>query len=113
MRRSTSRGGSPLQFMSRFADVDWLLFVPRTDRVSCGAATDNSPRREPWDTAPRRTSPSRGDGAPFHEPSRTEAGKLVTGNLSLVIGHLEGDTAKRRLRQSPITSDQLPVTSYQ
>src|SRR6058998_3454260 len=45
------------------------------------------------------------------EPSRTEAGKLVTGNLSLVIGHLEGDTAKRRLRQSPITSDQLPVTS--
>src|SRR5213593_4075348 len=45
------------------------------------------------------------------EPSRTEAGKLVTGDLSLVIGHLEGDTAKRRLRQSPITSDQLPVTS--
>src|SRR5437867_905649 len=47
----------------------------------------------------------------FHEPSRTEAGKLVTGNLSLVIGHLEGDTAKRRFRQSPITTDQLPVTS--
>ena len=42
----------------------------------------------------------------FHEPSWTEAGKLVTGNLSLVIGHLEADTAKRRLRQSPITSDQ-------
>src|SRR5881409_801653 len=41
-----------------------------------------------------------------YEPSRTEAGKLVTGNLSLVIGHLEGDTARRRLRQSPITSDQ-------
>src|ERR1043166_4856644 len=46
-----------------------------------------------------------------HEPSQTEAGKLVTGNLSLVIGHLEGDTAKRRIPQSPITSDQLPVTS--
>src|SRR5881296_569107 len=42
----------------------------------------------------------------LHEPSRTEAAKLVTGNWSLVIGHLEGDTAKRRLRQSPITSDQ-------
>src|ERR1043166_3420329 len=46
-----------------------------------------------------------------HEPSRTEAAKLVTGHWSLVIDHLGGDTARRRLRQSPITSDKLPVTS--
>ena len=46
-----------------------------------------------------------------HEPSRTEAAKLVTGHWSLVIDHLGGDPARRRLRQSPITSDKLSVTS--
>src|SRR5262245_12426614 len=35
-----------------------------------------------------------------HEPSRTGAGKLVTGHL---FGHLERNTAKRFLPQSPMT----------
>ena len=44
----------------------------------------------------------------FHEPSRIEQ-QLVTCNLSLVTGDLHRSGPS--VSQSPVTSDQLPVTS--